>query len=98
MVHPRGHAGARVLGARLLVAGRLAFFGSYNAGLQVVDYGDPRNLRRAAYYIAPGTTAWGALFHDGYIYVGDMARGLDVYTLDDPELLLKLKVKVRIKP
>lgn len=78
--------------------GDLAFFGSYNAGLQVVDYGDPRNLRRAAYYIAPGTTAWGALFHDGYIYVGDMARGLDVYTLDDPELLLKLKVKVRIKP
>jgi hypothetical protein len=73
--------------------GSLVFFGSYNAGLQVVDYSDPRNPVQAAYYIAPGTTAWGALFHQGYIYVGDMSRGLDVYELDDPELLLKLKVK-----
>ena len=73
--------------------GSLVFLGSYNAGLQVVDYTDPRNPVQAAYYIAPGTTAWGALYHDGYVYVGDMSRGLDVYQLDDPELLLKLKVK-----
>jgi hypothetical protein len=73
--------------------GGLVFFGSYNAGLQVVDYSDPANPVQAAYYIAPATTAWGALYHEGYIYVGDMSRGLDVYELDDPELLLKLKVK-----
>ncbi|MCA1570165.1 MAG: hypothetical protein LC798_07555 [Chloroflexi bacterium] len=73
--------------------GSLVFFGSYNAGLQVVDYSDPANPVQAAYYIAPATTAWGALYHEGYIYVGDMSRGLDVYELDDPELLLKLKVK-----
>lgn len=77
--------------------GDLVFFGSYNAGLQVVDYSDPSNPQRAAYYIAPGTTAWGALYHDGYVYVGDMARGLDVFQLDDPELLLKLKIKVKPK-
>jgi hypothetical protein len=74
--------------------GDLVFFGSYNAGLQVVDYGDPTAPKQVAYYIAPGTTAWGALFHGGYIYVGDMARGLDVFELDDPELLLKLKIKL----
>lgn len=73
--------------------GSLVFVGSYNAGLQVVDYSDPANPVQAAYYIAPATTAWGALYHEGYIYVGDMSRGLDVYELDDPELLLKLKVK-----
>ena len=73
--------------------GNLVFLGSYNAGLQVVDYSDPSNPVQAAYYIAPGTTAWGALYHEGYIYVGDMSRGLDVYELDDPELLLKLKVQ-----
>jgi hypothetical protein len=73
--------------------GALVFVGSYNAGLQVVDYSDPRNPVQAAYYIAPATTAWGALYHEGYIYVGDMSRGLDVYELDDPELLLKLKLK-----
>lgn len=76
--------------------GDLVFFGSYNAGLQVVDYSDPAHPKQAAYYIAPGTTAWGALYHSGYIYVGDMARGLDVYELDDPELLLKLKLKPRL--
>jgi hypothetical protein len=73
--------------------GSLVFFGSYNAGLQVVDFDDPAHPQLAAYYIAPGTTAWGALVQDPYIYVGDMARGLDVFELDDPELLLKLKIK-----
>jgi hypothetical protein len=73
--------------------GDLVFLGSYNAGLQVVDYSDPANPAQAGYYIAPGTTAWGALYHDGYIYVGDMARGLDVFQIDDAELLLKLKPK-----
>jgi hypothetical protein len=71
--------------------GSLVFLGSYNAGLQVVDYSDPRNPVQSASYIAPATTAWGALYHEGFIYVGDMSRGLDVYELDDPELLLKLK-------
>ena len=73
--------------------GDLVFLGSYNAGLQVVDYSNPAAPVQAGYYIAPGTTAWGALYHQGYIYVGDMARGLDVYELDDPNLLPKLKLK-----
>ncbi|MDQ3669497.1 MAG: hypothetical protein M3377_04335, partial [Actinomycetota bacterium] len=77
--------------------GDLVFFGSYNAGLQVVDYGDPAAPKLVGSYIAPGTTAWGAQYHGGYIYVGDMARGLDVYELDDPELLLKLKTKKLLK-
>jgi hypothetical protein len=75
--------------------GALVFFGSYNAGLQVVDYSEPRLPVQAGYYIAPGTTAWGALVHGEQVYVGDMARGLDVFELDDPELLLKLKLKVK---
>jgi LVIVD repeat len=58
--------------------GGLVFFGSYNAGLQVVDYSDPANPRHAGQYIAEGSTAWGAQEHQGYIYVGDMSRGLDV--------------------
>lgn len=73
--------------------GSLVFLGSYNAGLQVVDYSDPTAPRQAGYSIQPGTTAWGAQVHDDVIYVGDMSRGLDVFTLDDPELLLKLKLK-----
>ena len=59
--------------------GNVVFFGSYNAGLQVVDYTDRRNPKRIGQYIAEGTTAWGAQYYKGVIYVGDMTRGLDVF-------------------
>jgi len=75
--------------------GAIVFVGSYNAGLQVLDYSDPRQPRQVGYYIAPGTTAWGALRHKDVIYVGDMARGLDVFELADPNVLLKTKLKIR---
>src|SRR5688572_25002126 len=64
--------------------GSLVFLGSYNAGLQVVDYADPVNPRQVGHFIAEGTTAWGALFHRGYVYVGDMTRGLDVFRYTGP--------------
>jgi hypothetical protein len=61
-----------------------AFFGSYNAGLQVVDLSDPAKPVRAGQHIAPGANSWGALVHPtapGYLtYVGDFGgRGLDVF-------------------
>ena len=59
-------------------SGDLVFFGAYNAGLQVVDYSDPSNPRQAGEFIAPGATSWGAHYHRGYVYMGDMSRGLDV--------------------
>ena len=60
-------------------SGRNLYIGSYNAGLQVVSYRYPRNPRQVGYYIAPGTAAWGALYHKGYVYVGDTSRGLDTF-------------------
>jgi hypothetical protein len=60
------------------------YFGSYNAGLQIVDYNDPANPQRIGYYVAPGTTAWGALINHGVIYVGDADRGLDVFRYTGP--------------
>lgn len=60
--------------------GNHMFMGSYNAGLQVIDLSDPAKPKRAGQYIAAGADSWGALYHDGYIYVGDLgARGLDVF-------------------
>ncbi len=64
--------------------GPLVFLGSYNAGLQVVDYGDPVNPRQVGHFIAEGATSWGALYHQGYVYVGDMSRGLDVFRYTGP--------------
>ena len=62
--------------------GSKVFLGSYNAGLQVVDYTNPAEPRQVGEYIAEGTTAWGALYHRGVVYVGDMTRGLDVFEFD----------------
>jgi hypothetical protein len=59
--------------------GSLVAMGSYNAGLQVIDYQDPSQPQRVAQGIAPGTTAWGAWWNGDLIYVGDMARGLDTF-------------------
>ncbi|HEV2061830.1 MAG TPA: hypothetical protein VGR12_03175, partial [Solirubrobacteraceae bacterium] len=59
--------------------GTRVYLGSYSAGLQIVDYADPANPRQVGYYIAEGTTAWGADIHKRYVYVGDMTRGLDVF-------------------
>ena len=66
-----------------------AFFGSYNAGLQVVDLSDPANPKRAGQYIGAGANSWGALVHpthEGYLtYVGDFGgRGLDVLDFQPP--------------
>ncbi len=66
--------------------GDLAFFGSYNAGLQVVSYRDPANPRRVGQFIAEGATSWGAQVHrKGIVYVGDMTRGLDVFRYTGPK-------------
>ena len=65
-------------------AGSKVYFGSYNAGLQVVDYANPAQPKRVGQYIAAGTTAWGADYHRGYVYVGDMSRGLDVLKVSGP--------------
>jgi hypothetical protein len=60
-------------------SGNLVAFGSYNAGLQIVDYSDPANPERVGQAIAPGTTAWGAQWNGDLVYVGDMSRGLDTF-------------------
>lgn len=62
--------------------GDLVYIGSYNAGLQIIDVSEPAEPERVGYYLAEGTTAWGAYHHDGLIYVGDMTRGLDVMRFD----------------
>ena len=64
--------------------GSTVFLGSYNAGLQAVDYSDPANPRQVGHFIAEGATSWGALYHRGYVYVGDMSRGLDVFRYTGP--------------
>jgi hypothetical protein len=60
--------------------GNYVFMGSYNAGLQVIDFNNFADLKRAGQYIAEGANSWGALAAKGHVYVGDFGgRGLDVF-------------------
>jgi len=75
------NSGAAVCSAHVFSSrGNLLFMGSYNAGTQVIDYSDPANPTRAGFYIGDGSTAWGSYYNpdNGYVYVGDANRGLDV--------------------
>ena len=65
-------------------SGSLVAFGSYNAGLQIVDYADPANPVRVGQGILPGAAAWGAQWNGDLIYVGDMSRGLDTFRFVGP--------------
>lgn len=62
------------------------FMGAYVSGLQVIDMRNPAEPKRAGRYIAEGMDSWGALYHKGVVYVGDLgARGLDVFEfIKDP--------------
>jgi CARDB/LVIVD repeat len=67
--------------------GNLAFFGSYNAGLQVVDFSNPADPKRVGHNVQLGADSWGAQYgRDGIVYVGDFgARGLDVFRYGGPQ-------------
>ena len=59
-------------------AGNLLFMGAYNAGTVAIDYSNPQEPKLAGHYQKEGTAAWGAYYHNGYVYQGDTSNGLDV--------------------
>ena len=50
----------------------------YGRGVRVVDFSDPERPRETAHYIPSGTYMWAAKPHRGFVYTGDITRGLDV--------------------
>ncbi|MDQ3935405.1 MAG: hypothetical protein M3340_12335 [Actinomycetota bacterium] len=51
----------------------------YGRGTRVVDFSDPANPKQLAWYVPTGGDTWSAKPHNGYIYAGDIVRGLDVF-------------------
>ncbi len=51
----------------------------YGRGTRVVDFSDPANPKQLAWYVPTGSDTWSAKPHNGYIYAGDINRGLDVF-------------------
>ena len=51
----------------------------YSAGVVLIDFTDPANAKLVDEW-NPGTNTWEAWYDNGYIFTGDLARGLDVLT------------------
>lgn len=50
----------------------------YGRGTRVIDYSDPAAPKQLAYFIPKGSDTWAAKPHRGYIFTGDILRGMDV--------------------
>ena len=50
----------------------------YGRGTRVVDFSNPARPTQLGWFIPEGADTWSAKPHNGYIYAGDIRRGLDV--------------------
>jgi hypothetical protein len=51
----------------------------YGRGTRVVDFSNPALPKQLAWFIPTGGDTWSAKPHNGYIYSGDIVRGLDIF-------------------
>ncbi|HEX8101597.1 MAG TPA: hypothetical protein VF533_03220, partial [Solirubrobacteraceae bacterium] len=51
----------------------------YGRGVRVVDFSKPEAPVELGYFKATGADTWSAKPHKGYIFAGDIVRGLDVF-------------------
>lgn len=52
----------------------------YGAGVELVDFTDPSHPIIAEQW-NEGTNTWDVWYYQGYLFTGDMSRGMDVFTL-----------------
>ena len=50
----------------------------YGRGTRIVDFCDPANPRQIGSFVATGADTWSAKPHRGFIFTGDILRGMDV--------------------
>ena len=50
----------------------------YGQGTRFLDVSNPRDIRQIGYYRPNDATAWAAYFHNGYVFVADNTRGVEV--------------------
>src|SRR3954470_13171962 len=72
------------------VQGDMVAIAFYGQGTKILDVSDPTNIQQAGYLRIPAATgqtannASAAYWHNGYIYVADYSRGIDVLRFKDP--------------
>lgn len=53
----------------------------YNAGVLLIDFSDPTNPTILSQYQGTGGDVWSARVQNGYVFTGDIGRGMDVLKL-----------------
>ncbi|MFT4744623.1 MAG: hypothetical protein ACI9AD_000468 [Nitriliruptoraceae bacterium] len=61
----------------------LLTYAFYGQGVRFLDVSDPRDIRQVGYYRPDGGNAFASYWHDGYVYVADVGRGMDVVRVID---------------
>ena len=56
----------------------------YGRGARVVDFKDPATAKQLGYFIPTNADTWAAKPHNGYIFTGDIVRGMDVLKYTGP--------------
>lgn len=50
----------------------------YEQGTRFLDVSNPRNIRQVGYYRPDDGTVWAPYFHNGYVFIADFTRGIDI--------------------
>lgn len=53
----------------------------YNAGVLLIDFSDPSSPFIQDQWLADGMNTWSARYNNGYVFTGDLGRGMDVLQL-----------------
>jgi hypothetical protein len=61
---------------------RVLAYAFYDQGTRFVDISDPTNPIQVGYFRPDATNVWAAYFHNGYVYVADHVRGIDILRLN----------------
>ena len=78
---PQGAEGATGCASAHYLADRgdgVLAYAFYGQGTRFLDVSDPKDIRQIGYYRPDGGNAWAPYWHDGYVYVADNARGVDI--------------------
>jgi hypothetical protein len=50
----------------------------YGQGTRFLDVSNPKDIRQIGYYRPNGASTWAPYWHNGYVYIADNARGVDI--------------------
>jgi len=83
---PQGQEGATACASAHYLADRgdgLLAYAFYGQGTRFLDVSDPKNIRQVGYFRPNGASTWAPYFYNGYVFIADNSRGVDIVRFHD---------------